>query len=122
MFCAFAQDFGTPAQHHPTKPGPVLVIVVHDYRDRRIFCNVSQSLERSPGNSFRLVVDGDVERAFEDREAYGHHMRDRAPIGSGKMSDALVRQEPALDLCQHQTPPRILSSNGSQTSSAISGL
>jgi len=25
-------------------------------------------------------------------------MRDRAPIGSGKMSDALVRQEPALDV------------------------
>jgi hypothetical protein len=39
-----------------------------------------------------------VERAFEDRKAYGHHMRNCASIGSGKMSGALVRQELALDV------------------------
>src|SRR5437763_3304782 len=96
MLCPFAQDLGTSAQHHPTKPCPVLIIAVHDYRNRGIFCNVSQSLQRNRGSSFRLVVYGDVERAFGDRKAYGHYMRIRTPIGSGKMSDALVRQEPAL--------------------------
>jgi hypothetical protein len=72
--------------------------VVHNDRNRWIFCNVSQSLERSPRNSFRLLVDGNVERALEDRKAYGHHMRNCASIGSGKMSGALVRQEPTLDV------------------------
>jgi hypothetical protein len=90
------QDFGTSAQHHPPQPCPVLIIAVCDDRDYGIFCNVSQALERNAGNALRLVVDGDVERGFEDRKADGYHMRNRAPIGSGKMSDALVRQEPTL--------------------------
>src|SRR5262249_43952438 len=92
------------AQHHPAEARPILVVAVDDYRDRRVLGNVPHALERRAGASFRLFVDGDVERALRDREADRHHVGDRAPVGGGEMRDALMRQEPALAIRQHGSP------------------
>src|ERR1700716_2680361 len=32
VFCAAAQDFGTPAQHDPAEPCPILIVAVDDQR------------------------------------------------------------------------------------------
>ena len=45
MFFSFTQNFDTSAEHYPTKPCPVLIITVDDYRSHRIFGNVSQPLQ-----------------------------------------------------------------------------
>src|SRR5262249_38186149 len=101
MFFPVAQNFSTAAQHHPAEPRPILVVAVDDHGDRGILGDVPQALERRGRPSLRLFVDGDVERALEDREADRHHMGNRAPIGGGEVRDALLRQEPALVVRQH---------------------
>jgi hypothetical protein len=51
--------------------------------------------------SFRLFVDCDVERAVRQCEAHWYDMGDCATIGSGEMSDSLMRHESALAIRQH---------------------
>src|SRR5262245_6899878 len=104
VFRPFAQDLRVPAQHHPAEPRPILVVAVDDHRDRGVLGNVPQALERNFGTSFRLFVDGDVERALQDREADRHDVGNRAAIGGGEMRDALMPQEPPLRVRRHGLP------------------
>src|SRR5262245_10155964 len=112
VFRPFAQDFGVPAQHHPAEPRPILVVAVDDHRDRGVLGNVPQALERNLWPSFRLFVEGDEERALQDREADRHDVGNRAAIGGGEMRDALMRQEPPLAVRHHGLPSAAIAPQG----------
>ena len=85
VFLALAQYFGAPAQHHPPEPRPVLLVAIHDDRDRRVLGDVPQPLKRGDRAPLRFFVNGDVERVVRNRKADRHDVRDCMPVGGRKM-------------------------------------
>ena len=57
VFRSVGEDFGTSVQHDPAEQGPILVVTVDDDGDRRILCDIPQTLERGEGRfGFSSIV------------------------------------------------------------------
>src|SRR6185436_2977341 len=87
------QDLSPSTQHHPAKPGPVLVVPINHDSDHWVALDVADALERWTSRALRLLVDGDVKGALRNRKAHRHDVRNCPAIGRGKMPDPSRQQE-----------------------------
>src|SRR5690349_21641465 len=66
MFLAVHQDLAMPMQHHPAEQAPVLVVTIHDQRDRGIVEEIAHALEHRAWMTLGFVIHGDIEGELFD--------------------------------------------------------
>jgi hypothetical protein len=88
MAHAGLQEARSAEDEKVNQPGPVFVVAVDYQSDKRIFPDVSNSLELARLSTFGLFVDGRVKTHSVESEADGNDMGPSAFIGGGEMGDA----------------------------------
>ena len=101
VFRPCTKDLGVAADHHPTQPGPILIVVsIRNERHGRVFSNITEALERGAISLLRFVVYGDVNPIPGNGEAHRHDVRPAVGISRRQVGDALGLQKPAVVIGQ----------------------
>ena len=76
VFRSCTKDLGVATDHHPTQPGPILIVVsIRNERHGRVFSKITEALERDAISLLRFVVYGDVNVVPGNGEAHRHDVR-----------------------------------------------
>jgi len=97
VFRPWTKDLGGAADHHPTQPGPILIVIsVRNERHGRVFSNVTETLERGAISPLQFVVHGDVNSVPGNGEAHWNDVRPAVGISRRQVGDALGLQKSAM--------------------------